>query len=63
MFAAAAPEPLSENASSRRSRKTIEQQDQQRRDDDGDSRREQSAEQGFGQRQAHQYCSTGTPIT
>ncbi len=39
------------------------QQDQQRRDHDGDNRREQSAEQGFRQRQAHQYCSTGTPIT
>ena len=39
------------------------QQDQQRHDHDGDSRREQAAEQRFGQWQAHQYCSTGTPIT
>ena len=51
------------NASSRRSRSTIDRQEQQRHRDDRDGRREQAAEQRFGQWQAHQYCSTGTPIT
>ena len=63
MLAAAALEPLSENASSRRSRNTIEQENQQRHRDNGHRRREQASEQGFRQRQAHQCCSTGTPIT